>query len=160
MELIVVLILLMLGYGFGRLAENSHYRSIRQREQQYSHLLLIPERRLPDYPHVPQTALVAGNVVISVDYFKRFIAALRNLIGGRMTSYESLLDRGRREAILRMKINAHRKGAEAVFNVKLETASISKGRGGSIGSVEVYAYGTAIIPPHQLDHGTSYVGIP
>jgi len=32
-----------------------------------------------------------------------------------------------------------------VLNCKLETASISKGGGNNIGSVEVYAYGTAII---------------
>ena len=37
-------------------------------------------------------------------------------------------------------------GAEMVFNIKLETASISKGRRNAIGSVEVLAYGTAIIP--------------
>ncbi|MEZ5581949.1 MAG: heavy metal-binding domain-containing protein [Candidatus Competibacteraceae bacterium] len=137
MELIVVLVLLVLGYGFGRLAENNHYRSIRRREQLYSKLLLIPERRLPEYPDTPKTALVAGNVVISVDYFKRFITALRNLIGGRVTSYESLLDRGRREAILRMKESAHRKGAEAVFNVKLENGVVDfGGTGQTIGSVE------------------------
>jgi len=158
-ELIVVLTLLALGYGFGRYAESNHYRSIRRREQLYSQLLLIPERRLPEYPHIPQTALVTGNVVISVDYFKRFIAALRNLVGGRVTSYEALLDRGRREAILRMKENAQHQGAEAVFNVKLETASISKGRGDAIGSLEVYAYGTAVIPPRQLGNGKAYVGL-
>ncbi|MCP5419580.1 MAG: YbjQ family protein [Gammaproteobacteria bacterium] len=147
LNLIVVLILLALGYGFGRLAENRHYRSIRQREWALRELLLFPERRLPNYPQIPRTVLVAGNVVISVDYFKRFIAGLRNLVGGRVTSYESLLDRGRREAILRMKEEARRKGASAIFNVKLETASISKGQGNAIGSIEVYAYGTAIILP-------------
>ena len=82
---------------------------------------------------------------MSVDYFKRFIAGLRNLIGGRVTSYESLLDRARREAILRMKQEAKDLGANLIFNVKFETASISKGRNNQIGAVEVYAYGTAFI---------------
>jgi uncharacterized protein YbjQ (UPF0145 family) len=85
--------------------------------------------------------------VISVDYFKRFLAALRNLFGGRVTSYESLLDRARRESLLRMKEQAAALGAAMVFNVKYETASISKGRGNSIGSIEVLAYGTALIDP-------------
>jgi hypothetical protein len=35
-----------------------------------------------------------------------------------------------------------------VFNVKYETASISKGAGNTIGSIEVLAYGTALIGPH------------
>ena len=89
--------------------------------------------------------MVSGSVVVSVDYFKRFLAALRNLFGGRVISYESLLDRGRRESLLRMKQQAEELGAGMVFNVKYETASISKGRRDTIGSIEVLAYGTALI---------------
>ena len=66
-----------------------------------------------------------------------------------MNSYESLLERGRREALLRMKEEARRLNATEIFNVKMETASISKGAGNSIGSVEVYAYGTALIPSRR-----------
>ena len=90
--------------------------------------------------------LVTGSTVVSVDYFKRFVAALRNLFGGRVTPYESLLDRARREAVLRMKAEAQALGASLVFNIKYETASISKGGGYTIGSIEVLAYGTALIP--------------
>jgi uncharacterized protein YbjQ (UPF0145 family) len=85
-------------------------------------------------------------VVISIDYFKRISAALRSLLGGRVTAYESLLERARREAILRMKQRAFDSGASHVINVKLETTSISKGYRKQVGSVEVYAYGTALIP--------------
>ena len=88
--------------------------------------------------------IVLGHVVVSVDYFKRFVAGLRKLLGGRLKSYESLLDRGRREAVLRMKAQAESLGANMIFNVKFETASISKGAGNSIGSVEVYVYGSAV----------------
>ena len=69
---------------------------------------------------------------------------MRAIIGGRVSSYETLIDRARREAILRMKEQAAAKGANYVFNVKMETSSISKGQRDSIGSVEVLAYGTAI----------------
>jgi uncharacterized protein YbjQ (UPF0145 family) len=44
-----------------------------------------------------------------------------------------------------MKEDALRKGAHQICNVKLETASISKGARDQIGSVEVYAYGTGLI---------------
>ena len=86
-----------------------------------------------------------GNVTISVDYFKRFLAALHAFFGGRVTSYETLLDRARREALIRMKLMAKEKQASLVLNVKYETVSIYKGTGKSIGSVEVLAYGTALI---------------
>ncbi|MCH6588380.1 MAG: YbjQ family protein, partial [Proteobacteria bacterium] len=90
--------------------------------------------------------LVVAAVVISVDYFKRFVAGLRMIFGGRVHTYESLLDRGRREALLRMQERAKELGANMIFNVRLETSSISKGARRSVGSVEVLAYGTAIIP--------------
>jgi uncharacterized protein YbjQ (UPF0145 family) len=45
-----------------------------------------------------------------------------------------------------MKEQAREKNAKMVFNVKYETASISKGVKNTIGSVEILAYGTALIP--------------
>lgn len=143
-DLIIFLVLLALGYGFGQFAERRHYRSIIEREKQLNALPAIAARFPPAEPHYHQ-AMVMGSTVISVDYFKRFLAALRNLFGGRVTAYESLLDRARRESLLRMKQQAASLGAAMVFNVKYETASISKGRGNSIGSIEVLAYGTALI---------------
>ncbi len=79
-------------------------------------------------------------------FFQKFVAGLRSLFGGRLQSYESLLDRARREAILRMKESALEIGAKVIINVRIETASISKSssRNNGIGSVEVVAYGTAL----------------
>lgn len=143
-DLIIFLILLALGYGFGRYAEKSHYKSIIEREKRLNDLPAVVTK-IPPSDAAYQTELVSGSVVVSVDYFKRFIAALRNLVGGRVTSYESLLDRARREALLRMKEEAEALGADYVFNVKLETSRISQNARGNIGSVEVLAYGTALI---------------
>ncbi len=136
--------LLAVGYFVGSYLEKKHYKSIFKREAQLQEILLIAAKTPDDNGMVSEGELVTGSVVVSVDYFKRFVAGLRNLVGGRMSSYESLLDRGRREAILRMKVQAKSVNANKVFNVKLETASISKGAGRSIGSIEVLAYGTAI----------------
>lgn len=145
-DLIIFLILLAMGYGFGRYSEKKHYKSIFKREKELNNIPAIASKIPPFRRQDLNSQLVAGNVVISVDFFKRFIAGLRNIFGGRITSYETLLDRARREAILRMKKEAEKLNAEFVFNIKLETSSIHKGRGNSIGSVEVLAYGTAMFP--------------
>jgi len=145
-DLIVLIVLLALGYGFGRMSEKRHYQSIMAREKKYRKLLVIAAKFPPVTQPPPKTTLVTGSVVISVDYFKRFLAALRNFFGGRLKSYESLLDRARREAILRMKEQAFELNANMIFNIKIETASISKGRKRTVGSVEVLAYGTALTP--------------
>lgn len=145
-DLIVFLTLLSLGYVFGRIVEKKHFKSIIKREAQYRDLLTFSERLPPSGINAAKSCLVGGNVVISIDYFKRIAAGLRSLIGGRVTAYETLLERARREAILRMKEQAKRKGASQIINVKLETASITKGKKQQVGCVEVYAYGTALIP--------------
>jgi uncharacterized protein YbjQ (UPF0145 family) len=145
-DLYLFLTLLTLGYIFGRIAEKRHFKSIIKRERLYRSVLAFSERLPPPGLGPVETRLVGGNVVISVDYFKRFAAGLRGLIGGRVTAYETLIERARREAILRMKAEAKRQGAKQIVNVKLETASITKGSKQQVGCVEVYAYGTAMIP--------------
>jgi len=145
LDFIVPLVLLLIGYIFGRYAEKRHYREIIRRERELQNLPAVATKALPQIPNL-DCALVTGSVVISVDYFKQFLAGLRNIFGGRVTSYETLLDRARREAQLRMKEQARDMGARIICNVKLETSSISKGGRNSIGSVEILAYGTAFIP--------------
>ena len=145
-DLLVLSILMALGYFFGRFAEKRHYKSIIKREAEFRCIPVIASRIVPASNPPDASMLVMGSVVISVDYFKRFLAGLRTLIGGRVVSYESLIDRARREAILRMQEQAQKLGADKVFNIKLETSSISKNAKGKIGSIEVLAYGTALIP--------------
>lgn len=142
-ELGIFLGLIVVGYVSGRIVEARHYRSIVAREQEFLSLPVVTMKRALDPAReVARAELVGGSVVVSVDYFKRFLAGLRNFFGGRVSSYETLLDRARREAILRMKAEA--KGADIILNMRLETSSISKGARKTIGSVEVLAYGTAV----------------
>jgi uncharacterized protein YbjQ (UPF0145 family) len=146
-DLLIFLFLLCLGYGAGSYAERRHYRSIREREELFLPLPVVTaEARFPE-GRVKEAELVTGSVVISIDYFKRVLAILRNIFGGRVKAYESLVDRARREAILRMKEEANRKGAELIVNMRLETMTIGNNanRRGQVGSVEVLAYGTAIV---------------
>lgn len=142
----VLLLLLVIGYSFGRIAEWRHYRSIRRREDEFGDLIIVASKTPPPMETPPRTTLVMGSAVISIDYFKRFVANLRKIFGGRLRTYESLLDRARREAILRMQEDARLVGATMIFNTRFETSSISKGRKNAVGTVEVLAYGTGVIP--------------
>jgi uncharacterized protein YbjQ (UPF0145 family) len=145
-EILLVIFLLILGYFTGSIAERRHYKSIFRREDGLGDLVVIVAKTLPPMEPAPATTLVRGSVVISVDYFKRFLARLRMIFGGRIHTYESLLDRARREAILRMQEQARDLGASMIFNMRFETSSISKGNKNAVGTVEVLAYGTAVIP--------------
>jgi uncharacterized protein YbjQ (UPF0145 family) len=137
------LVPIVLGYFFGRAAEASHYHSIHAREKAWLHLPATSVKTVLDAARpVENSVLVHGSMVVSVDYFKRAVAALRSLVGGAVKSHETLLDRARREAVLRLKESCP--GAHEIINLRLETSSISGQAPGSIASVEVLAYGTAI----------------
>lgn len=144
--------LLLLGFFVGRYQESRHFSSIRQREAE---LVVLPNTnsryQLIPMQQIERSELVTGSVVISIDYFKRTVAGLRNLIGGPVQSYETLLDRARREAMLRMKESCP--GASQIINVRVETSSIYNAAGNGIGSVELLAYGTAIYGQVQSTNG-------
>ena len=142
MELIIFLLLITLGYTAGRYAEKKHYRSIEAREKKFLRLPTTNTKHVTeDIASIQSAKLVYGNAVISLDYFKRFLASLRNLFGGNVVSYESLIDRARREATLRMKEMAG--NANIIVNFRIETSTIGKqaNRKG-VGSIEAFAYGT------------------
>ena len=144
MDLIVFLILLALGYSAGTWAEKRHYRSINERETALLRLPAVTIKSV-DIPEeqIRSARLVYGSAVISVDYFKRILAGLRNIFGGTVKSYESLIDRARREAMLRMKEMAG--DATVIVNVRIETAAIGKqSKRKNIGCLEAVAYGTAL----------------
>lgn len=144
-DLIIFLVLLATGYAVGRIAERRHYRSILAREKEMANVMVFTNR-FPPLTQQASQALVTGSVVISEDYFKRVVSGLQSLLGGRLRAYESLLDRARREAVLRMKQEARDKGARMIINVKFQTFSIPGRNPKSFGAVEVMAYGTALTP--------------
>lgn len=146
-NIVIFLVLICVGYGAGSYFERRHYASIHRREREMIHLPVITTEWEPKEGTPQKAELVTGNVVVSIDYFKRLLAILRNIFGGNVGSYESLVDRARREAILRLKEEAIAKGANMVVNLRLETAAIgnSANQKRQVGSVEVVAYGTAYI---------------
>tara|TARA_B110000196_G_scaffold36426_1_gene27249 strand:+ start:289 stop:741 length:453 start_codon:yes stop_codon:yes gene_type:complete len=144
-QLIIVIVLIGLGYVIGSIAEKKHYRSIISREAQWLHIPTVSVKNMiEDGVDIIDARMVQGSVVISIDHFKRILASLRNIFGGRVTAYESLIDRARREAILRMKEKSP--NADIVLNTRIETSTIGRSANSrkSIGSIEAMAYGTAI----------------
>lgn len=133
-------------YFVGTSLEKRHYRSIREREDALRDFPVITFDTLPVDWRVGSSELVSGSVVVSLDYFKRIIAGLRGIIGGRIRTYEPLLDRARREAVLRMTEQARSQGFNAVINVRLETSRLANSMNGGKGTagVEMLAFGTAV----------------
>lgn len=139
-DIFVILVLLTVGFVVGGMIEKNHLRKVKERERTFLNLPAVTaEKFLEDGSEIAYSTLVYGSVVISSDFFKDFVAGLKTLFGGRLTTYESLLDRARREAVLRMKEKAM--DADIIINARIETSEIGSDKGTS---VEVIAYGTAV----------------
>ena len=148
-NIIGLLILIAIGYFFGSAREKLHYKSLRQREKNLAHIPVATATWKKTYSGNPKnyqsSELFGGQVVIASDYFKTFTSGLVNITGGRMKTYEALIDRARRESLLRMLEKANQWGAKEIINLRIDTSNIneSQGRRGTP-SIEVYAYGTAL----------------
>ncbi len=145
-SLVPALFLLLLAYFLGSQLESNHYKSVREREAATKDMVVINFPRFPFEVEIERADLVMGSVVVSHDYFKRFLAQLRIIVGGRIKAYEPLLDRARREAVLRMKEQALARGHHTVVNIRLETSRLANSQRGGNGTagVEMLAYGTAL----------------
>ena len=142
MDLLIAIVLLIICYFTGRSREKKHYKSIREREVKlYKQPHINFSKNVNISQPVKNAKLVSASVVIGCDYFKVFLASLRNIFGGNVSAYESVLDRGRREAILRIRESAYRMRADLVMNIKIETVMLSEQ---TMSQVCITAYGTAV----------------
>lgn len=142
MDLLIAIAFLVICYFTGRTREKRHYKSIREREVKlYKQPHINFSKNVNISQPVKNAQLVSASVVIGCDYFKVFLASLRNIFGGNVSAYESVLDRGRREAILRIRESAYRMNADLVMNIKIETVMLSEQ---TMSQVCITAYGTAV----------------
>ena len=93
--------------------------------------------------HVPgkeieALGLVKGTVVQSKNFGRDFMAGMKTLVGGEITSYTEMLVEARQIATKRMVGEANAMGADAVINIRFGSSAVMQG------AAEVVAYGTAV----------------
>lgn len=143
-QLITAAVLVLTGLIIGRGVELHHFRKLDEQEKELSDILVTNLKTIPPQYANAESFLVMGAAVIATDYFKVFAAGLRTLFGGEMKSYVTLMERARRQAVLRMLAQAKEQGATAVWNVRYETSTTQGQQKKRPGGVEILAYGTAL----------------
>lgn len=143
---LVVVGLIILGWTRGRRNERRHLQELAAREEELRDVLIFATRYPPLDRGTLDPCLVGGSAVVAADHFKMFVAGLRKFVGGRFDAYETLIDRARRQALLRMKEQARAAGCDMVFNVRVETTRTTVDGQGTGTAMEVFAYGTAFQP--------------
>ena len=84
--------------------------------------------------------IVSGEAIIGANLFKDFFAGIRDIVGGRASSYESVLREAKESALQEMSDQAARMGANAVIGIDLDFETV--GANGSM--LMVTAAGTAV----------------
>lgn len=89
---------------------------------------------------VKYIGLVTGETIIGANIFKDIFAGIRDIVGGRSTSYEQVLREAKNTAVNEMQQYAVALGANAIIGVDLDYETV--GSGGSM--LMVIASGTAV----------------
>ena len=84
--------------------------------------------------------IVFGEVISGVNFFKDFGASIRNIIGGRSSSYENELLSARTKALKELEERAQSMGADAVVGIDIDYEVLGEGGG----MLMVTASGTAV----------------
>lgn len=85
--------------------------------------------------------LVTGETIIGANFVKDFFASIRDIVGGRSSSYESVLREAKDIAMSEMQERAQTMGANAIVGVDLDYEAL--GANGSM--LMVTASGTAVV---------------
>jgi uncharacterized protein YbjQ (UPF0145 family) len=93
---------------------------------------------VPGYEVREILGMARGSTIRAKHIGKDIMAGLKHLVGGELKGYTEMLNEARDEAMDRMVAEAERLKADAIINVRLETAEVMSG------AAEVLAYGTAV----------------
>ena len=137
------ILVILIGLIFGRMNEKKHFANLTSQEDALGDILATNLKTSAS--EAASGTLVTGSVVIANDAFKKFISGFMMFFGGRVSVYETLMERARREAVVRMKNQAREIGSAEVINVRIETSTIRGKAPQSVGSIEILAYGTALM---------------
>lgn len=135
-EVLVPLVVFILIAVEARNREKQHYQDIRQREVLTMDLPVFSEKLSLQSQYIKGTKFVMSSITMSDDLFKYIWASMKTTFGGRIEPYELIVDRARREAILRLKESCI--DADAIVNIQFCHSSIKRRL------VEMVVYGTAI----------------
>jgi len=101
-------------------------------------MILTNIESVPGREITESLGVARGSTVRARNVGRDIFAGLKNLVGGEINEYTKLQAQAREEAIGRMIADAERLGADAVVNIRFNTAMIMAG------TAEILAYGTAV----------------
>lgn len=93
---------------------------------------------IPGSEIVEALGIVKGQIVQSKNIGRDFMAGMKTIVGGEITSYTDMISLARSMATKRMVDEAENLGADAIINVRYGSSQVMNG------AAEIIAYGTAV----------------
>ncbi|MCI8568448.1 MAG: YbjQ family protein [Bacilli bacterium] len=93
---------------------------------------------IPGYEIKEALGVVKGQVVQSKNIGKDFMAGMKTIVGGEISSYTEMIATARQIATKRMVDDAENLGADAIINIRYGSSSVMNG------AAEIIVYGTAV----------------
>ena len=103
-------------------------------------MILTTTNTIETHPVKEYLGIVTGETIIGANIFKDFFAGIRDIVGGRASSYEGVLREAKDTSLKEMETQAERLGANAVIGIDLDYETV----GPNGGMLMVTASGTAI----------------
>ena len=139
-NLLQLLIFGVIGWTVATWFERRHYKEMEEREAVLGDITLNTSKSI-NADSGDDAMFLMGSVVISHDYFRTLIIFIKKLIGGNIGAYERLVHRARREAIIRLKEEAHMRGLNKIINIRFGSVLVGPK---FLTAIEMVAYGTGI----------------
>ena len=104
-------------------------------------MLITTTPTIEGHPIREYRGLVTGETIIGANIVKDIFASMRDIVGGRSSSYESVLREAKDTAVREMQERAMMLGANAIVGIDLDYETV--GQSGSM--LMVTASGTAVV---------------
>ncbi len=105
-------------------------------------MILTSANTLENRPVKEYKGIVTGEALIGANIYKDLFSGVRDVVGGRTSSYEEEIKKARDIALQSMKEKAEQLNANAIIGLKISYDNL----GGTMGNtILITAYGTAIL---------------
>ncbi len=99
---------------------------------------LVSIDSIPGEEIIETLGIVKGQIVQSKNLGRDFMAGMKTIVGGEISSYTDMISVARQMATKRMVDDAKSLGADAIVGVRYGSSSVMHG------AAEIIAYGTAV----------------
>jgi uncharacterized protein YbjQ (UPF0145 family) len=119
-------------------------------DDRWQFVSVTTSHEIPGMTLIEHQGEVCGITVRARNLFTDFGTGVRNVAGGESRAYSDLLAEARREAVDRMRKQAHELGANVVVAMRMSASPIFDGL------IEVAAYGAAVRAEDIAEHWDKY----